>query len=95
MQNRMMRLGWRENPEDGVQWGNWLDAPPVEPVQASQPLDSDAPTSAWTKGEIVDWLHAEGVTLTDEALMQLTKAELLEIVENMTNGDVDPADVTV
>jgi hypothetical protein len=50
------------------------EPPPVEGRQAGD----DRPTSHSTKAEIVAWLDAQGV---DEALGNLTKADLLAMVD--------------
>lgn len=96
-QGRLMRSAWRENPEDGTSWGNWLDVPPEppDPEPLASPPPPAVPTASNTKTEIVAWLHGQGVTLSDSALMALTKDELLSIVDDIVNGVVDPGDVTV
>jgi hypothetical protein len=44
-------------------------------------------TSTSTKAYIVAWLLAHGVTLDEGALMQLTKAELMTIVTDLTDTE--------
>jgi hypothetical protein len=41
------------------------------------------PTQSSTKAQIVAWLLDHGVTLSEDALMNLTKDELLELVEDV------------
>jgi len=47
----------------------------------------EAPTSANSKAQIVAWLRGHGVELDDDALMQLSKAELLDIVAELLNEE--------
>ncbi len=51
--------------------------------------------AANTKAEITAWLIEQGVTLSESALMNLTKDELLAIVVDILDGEVDPGDVVV
>lgn len=55
----------------------------------------DEPTDANTKAEITAWLIAQGVTFAESTLMNLTKAELLSLVADITDDDVDPGDVVL
>jgi hypothetical protein len=41
------------------------------------------PDSTWAKGDIVRWLAGRGVGLDKKALQQLTKHELLELVDDI------------
>ena len=54
-------------------------------VGGAAPLD--APTSTDTKEVIVDWLLDNGVTLSESALMALTKAELLSLVQDLLDDE--------
>ena len=41
------------------------------------------PDDSWLKADIVGWLQEAGVDLTEDALLKLTKAELLELVADL------------
>jgi hypothetical protein len=47
----------------------------------------DVPDATWVKPDIVNWLADHGVTLSTSALNQLTKAELLELVQGVLSPD--------
>lgn len=54
------------------------------------PAPEPTPNDTWTKPAIVAWLQQHGVTLDDAALLQLTKAELLDLVAALLDDDSDP-----
>jgi uncharacterized protein YjdB len=49
----------------------------------------DAPSTSWSKNDITTWLLDNGVALDRKALGQLTKAELLDLVDDILDGDTD------
>ena len=51
----------------------------------TEPLET--PNDTWKKTGIVVWLQQNGVDIEDEALMHLSKAELLELVENLLSPE--------
>jgi hypothetical protein len=51
------------------------------------PGDGGVPTAANTKAEIVGWLLDHGVNLTEPALMNLSKGELLDLVTDLLDTD--------
>jgi len=55
-------------------------------VGGAAPL-AEPPTSSDTKATIVAWLLGRGVDLDEEALSHLNKAELLDLVDELTNED--------
>lgn len=59
----------------------------VEPEVEDEPEAEPAkiPSSAWLKADIVSWLGDNGATIDEEALEALTKPELLELVESLTD----------
>jgi len=57
-------------------------------ITASQ-QEEPVPSSSWVKAEIVSWLLVHGTSFTEEALTDLTKAELLVLVEELLNEDHD------
>ena len=57
--------------------------PEVEPEVEAEP--AKIPSSAWLKADIVEWLGDNGATLDEDALNDLTKPELLELVESLTD----------
>lgn len=60
------------------------------PVVNPQPAPEPAPNQSWSKVTIVDWLLVHGVTLTESALMHLTKPELLALVADIMDEETDP-----
>lgn len=46
-----------------------------------------APTSSNTKAQILEWLGANGVDITEPAVTNLTKAELLALVQDVLDGE--------
>lgn len=65
--------------------GQSAEAPVVTPQTAPQP----APNDTWSKVTIVDWLLLHGVTLSESALMHLTKTELLALVADIMDEETD------
>jgi hypothetical protein len=57
--------------------------PESDETQESEPVK--IPSSAWLKADIVTWLGDNGATVDEEALNELTKTELLELVESLTD----------
>jgi len=55
-------------------------------VQSVQATSVPAPTASNTKAEIIAWLLDNGVTLSEPALSNLTKAELLDLVADVQDG---------
>ena len=47
------------------------------------PPPPDAPTEANTKAEIVDWLRTAGIDVDDKAAKTMSKAELLDLVQDV------------
>lgn len=75
----------------GVEVGQG-DAPAPDPdPEPPIVIDLDPPTSSNTKAEIVAWLLANGVTFDADAdaLGQMTKVELLGLVDDLTDDQVD------
>lgn len=60
---------------------------PPDPPPEQEPVT--LPGTSWTKATIVDWLVESGVDLDDDALDQLTKAELLELVDDLLDDETD------
>ncbi len=54
----------------------------------SQP-PAGQPNSSWTRAQIIAWLQANGVTMTAAALEQMSKAELLDLVDDLTDDEQD------
>jgi len=52
-----------------------------DPVPPEEPRIPEDPQPTWTKAEIVVWLLANGVALSESALENLNKSELLSLVE--------------
>lgn len=57
----------------------------VAPVEGGEG-EGATPTSEWLKADIVQWLADHGVTMSESALMALTKAELLDLVEDLLSN---------
>jgi len=45
----------------------------------------DVPDESWTKADIIEWLRAAGVDITDKAARTLSKAELLDLVADVVS----------
>lgn len=86
--------------------GDWDNASAVPPSGATlavavgaapfstpppPPPPPPAPTGAWLKADIVEWLAAHGVTLDADAQTALTKGEMLTLVDDLLDGDADQA----
>lgn len=50
------------------------------------------PTASWLKADIIAWLLDHGVQLDEEALEQLTKAELLDLAADLVDPEVPEPD---
>lgn len=77
---------------DGIQWLVTFPAPSPPPPPPD--LRHNPPPATATKADLVDWLEAVGVTLSESALMALTKAELVDLVDDIANDIIEPGDVT-
>jgi len=53
--------------------------------QTTPPPPPDVPNQSWTKADIIEWLRAAGVTITDKAARTLTKDELLDLAADITS----------
>ena len=71
-----VELGVNPNKIDYVDY-----TPPVE--------DPQTPKQSWSKGDIVAWLVAHGVTLSQTALARLSKGELLDLVADLLDDEDD------
>lgn len=58
--------------------------PAAEPAPAPPPAPIDGvPDSTWPKADIITWLRTAGVDITEKAATQLTKDELLALVDDV------------
>ena len=53
--------------------------------QTPPPPPPDVPDQSWTKADIIEWLRAAGVTITDKAARTLAKDELLDLAADITS----------
>jgi hypothetical protein len=65
----------------------WVNNGPTNGGESNPWMINGSVTMSSTKAEIVAWLLAHGVTLTEGALNQMTKGELMELVTDLTDDE--------
>ena len=62
---------------------------PQDDDPAPEPDPSTVPTDDQSKDEIIAWLAAQGVEVTKKVKSKLTKAELLDLVQDVIDDERD------